>query len=356
MQEMDEFIAMLRDSAEGFLENFQGSEEAKTEIAVARPLSRKLWSDMAELGWLGLLLPESLGGLELPVLAAAELAEVMGRFRFPTPFIEAAIMPSQILAQAQRANLATDFISGEHLFCLAWQDRAASDEAFGCCVVSGNKISGSKSFVAAFETDSKILVCANANGSPVIVLVDSNAVGVTQQRSASASGSFCQLNFDQVACELLLTGDAAEQALASALSTGRLLASAFLSGLSRACLHETVEYLNQREQFGRKLSSFQSVSHRCVDMHIHIELAEAVWRNAAETSDSAVLCSAKARASDVAQDICRQALQLHGAMGFTEECSIGEYLRLALQYGNWLGSAKAMRREFQSLLITGVAA
>lgn len=348
MQEMDEFIAMLRDSAEGFLADFQASPGAKTEIAVPRPLNRELWTAMAELGWLGLLLPESQGGLALPVAAAAELAEVMGRYRFPVPYIEAAIMPAQILAAADNEALAAELISGETLFSLAWQDRAGSDAAFTACVLSDGQINGQKSFVAAVEPGSQLLVCVSSVNGPAIVLVNSDADGITAQRSATASGSFCQLSFDKVACTPLLAGPAAEQALASALAAGRLLASAFLSGLSRACLRDTVDYLNQRQQFGRKLSSFQSVSHRCVDMHIHIELAEAVWRVAAESGDAASLSAAKARASDAAQDVCRQAVQLHGAMGFTEECSVGEYLRLALQYGNWLGSAKSMRRAFQS--------
>ncbi|MDX1504142.1 MAG: acyl-CoA dehydrogenase family protein [Spongiibacter sp.] len=348
MQEMDEFVAMLRDSAEGFLADYQSSADAKTEIAVARPLNAATWTSIAELGWLGLLLPESLGGLALPISAAAELAEMMGRYRFPVPYIEAAIMPGQILVEAGNEALAADLVSGEALFCLAWQDQPGSDEAFAACSVDGGRISGSKGFVAACEQGSHLLVCANDSGTPVIGLVDGAVEDLVVQRVATASGSFCKVQFNDLPFEPLLSGEAAQRALASALSAGRLLSSAFLTGLSRSCLQETVDYLNQREQFGRKLSGFQSVSHRCVDMHIHIELADAVWRAAAESSDEATLAAAKARASDVAQNVCRQAVQLHGAMGFTEECSVGEFLRLALQYGNWLGSAKAMRRRFQS--------
>lgn len=349
MQEMDEFVAMLRDSAEGFLADYQASAAAKTEIGVARPLNPDTWAAIAELGWLGLLLPESLGGLELPLSAAAELTQVMGQYRFPLPYIEAAIMPGQILARAGSEHLAAQLVSAETQFALAWQDKAGSDDAFSACSVSDGRLSGSKAFVAACEPGSQLLVCANDQGKPLIVLLDS-AQATVVSRVASASGSFCQLNFADASCEVLLSGSEAEAALASALGAGRLLSSAFLSGLSRACLRDTVDYLNQREQFGRKLSGFQSVSHRCVDMHIHIELADAVWRSAAETGDEAELAAAKARASDVAQNVCRQAVQLHGAMGFTEECSVGEFLRLALQYGNWLGSARAMRRRFQSLL------
>ncbi|MBR9910829.1 MAG: acyl-CoA/acyl-ACP dehydrogenase [Gammaproteobacteria bacterium] len=349
MQEMDEFIAMLRDSAEGFLADFQASAAAQTTIAEPRPLQRELWSAMADLGWLGLMLPEAQGGLALPLSAAAELVEVMGRYRFPVPYIEAAVLPAQVLASAGNDPLAAQLASGEQLFCLAWQDHPGSEEAFADCTLQDGKISGNKSFVAALEPGSKMLVCVNANGGAAIGLVDSAAAGITVRRSASASGSFCRVSFDRVPFELLLSGAAAQQALASALAAGRLLASAFLSGLARACLRDTVEYLNQRQQFDRKLSSFQTVSHRCVDMHIHIELAEAVWRVAAESGTAATLSAAKARASDVAQDVCRQAVQLHGAMGFTEECAVGEYLRLALQYGNWLGGANAMRRQFQSL-------
>jgi alkylation response protein AidB-like acyl-CoA dehydrogenase len=138
-----------------------------------------------------------------------------------------------------------------------------------------------------------------------------------------------------------------------AVAWARVAASAQLSGIARGCLLATTDYVSQRTQFNRTLSAFQSVSHRCADMLVGVELSDAVWRFAAaevsvakQPESLACVYAAKARSGDVALTTGRTAVQLHGAMGFTEECAIGLYLRAAMQYSSWLGAPAAMRRLF----------
>ena len=116
----------------------------------------------------------------------------------------------------------------------------------------------------------------------------------------------------------------------------------------------TVEYTRQRVQFGKPIASFQVIQHRLVDMWMQAELASAAVRNAAElcvgnsqaAAAGTAILAAKARASDAASMICRNAIHLHGAMGYTDECDIGLYLKRAINLGALLGNADAMRRLF----------
>ena len=152
--------------------------------------------------------------------------------------------------------------------------------------------------------------------------------------------------------QILLKGAEALNALQAALAIGRVAVSAQLTGIAKGCLEQTVTYVNQRVQFGRPIGSFQSIKHRCVDLLIEVELADACWREAARQLDSdeqdciASVCAAKARSSDVARKVGKEAVQMHGAMGFTEECDVGLFLRAALQLSGWLGSPHSMRRQF----------
>jgi alkylation response protein AidB-like acyl-CoA dehydrogenase len=146
----------------------------------------------------------------------------------------------------------------------------------------------------------------------------------------------------------------ARRALRVALDASLIAAAALLSGIAAGALSRTVDYVNQRRQFGQPIGAFQSIQHRCADLYVGLQLAGAAWRRAAKLHDespgdlanAAAISAAKARASDVALAVGRAAIQMHGAIGFTEESDIGLYLRAAMQYSAWLGGAVAHRRRF----------
>src|SRR5690606_31992979 len=113
---------------------------------------------------------------------------------------------------------------------------------------------------------------------------------------------------------------------------------------------------NDRVQFERAIGSFQTIRHRCVDLYIATQLAGAAWRHALaqfESGDADAIATAasaaKARCADTAQRVGREAIQMHGAMGFTEEANIGLFLREGLRGFAALGSPLQQRRRFQAL-------
>jgi alkylation response protein AidB-like acyl-CoA dehydrogenase len=126
----------------------------------------------------------------------------------------------------------------------------------------------------------------------------------------------------------------------------------------------TLDYLRTRKQFGKLIGSFQSLQHRAVDMLIQQELGEAVVAQAVAALDSgcsaserAVLAArAKARCSDAALQIGRESVQLHGAIGVTDENDLGLFLQRALVLSAWLGNGGTQRRRVACLNRAAVAA
>lgn len=370
MNTADEVIDLLRDSAVSFIGDRHNTARMKGAVGHAPTVDRDLWREMAELGWLTLGLPETLGGSGLGLFAAATLADIFGRAVLPEPFVAAAVMPGVLLARADSTDplagdLARYLASGERLLSVAWQERTGEMQPTEPATrIENGRVFGSKCFVPAVEEDSILLVSARHGDDSVIVAVDVAAGGVTLTRQAAGIGSVAQVALDGAPIlngSPLLSGCAAEEALRAALEAGRVCAAAGLAGIAEGALTKTLDYLRTRVQFERALGSFQTLQHRCVDMKIDATLAGAAWRNAARRCDaeqqtaavsgavSAAISAAKARSGDAALTTCRAAVQMHGAMGFTEEADIGLYLRAAMYGAAWLGGSVDHRRRFVAL-------
>jgi len=141
--------------------------------------------------------------------------------------------------------------------------------------------------------------------------------------------------------------------LAAAIDETVLAISAELLGVAERALDITLEYLRTRVQFGKPIGSFQALQHRCVDLFILKELgvsammaALAEWSDATPPRRSALASRVKARCADAALEICRRSIQMHGAMGFTDGCDVGLYLKRALVLVAWLGNAQFHRRRY----------
>jgi alkylation response protein AidB-like acyl-CoA dehydrogenase len=362
MQEQNEIIEMMRASAEEYVATQTVAQVRGRAIEAPTLIDRAQWAQIADMGWLGLNLPEMLGGTGLGAHAAATLCEVFGRHLYAQPYIGAALLPAQLLAQAHahplQAQWCDELISGRVPFVVAWQEAAAdfSIRAEGVRLEQGI-LNGCKRFVVAVEEDAVLLVSAAGNNRTVLVAVQANAPGVSILRFATAQGNLCEVHFKDVLPvhqQALIEGAECDAALQGMLALGRVAASAQLAGLARGCLDKTIQYVSQRVQFGRAMGSFQSVAHRCVDQHLGVQLATVAWQDAARVLEGGAddgtaqfkVCAAKARCTDVALEMGRLGVQLHGAMGFTEEADIGMYLRGAMQYGSWLGGSRELRRQF----------
>ncbi|MGP1679678.1 MAG: acyl-CoA dehydrogenase family protein [Burkholderiales bacterium] len=364
----DDTLRMLRDSAADF---------AVLDAARVRRLrgadpgfERSVWREMADMGWLGVLIPEELGGLGLDLRASAIIAEQLGRALYPEPYSASAVAATLALLHGDNAGLQQRLLpqlaAGEIIASLAWQDERGGLDFDQCAVKARAQggavlLDGSSRFVATAGADGYIVAARSAEGLE-LHWIERTAAGLACEPELRADGSMsARLRFDAVAAPAharVASAATARAALQLALDHAMLAASAELLGLMDCALEMTLDYLRTRVQFGKPIGSYQALQHRAVDMYIQKELTRATLAAAVAALDdpgcaperrAAAASSAKARASQAALAICKEALQLHGAIGYTDEYELGLYFNHALVLSAWLGNASAHRSRYAAL-------
>ncbi|WP_116522201.1 acyl-CoA dehydrogenase [Achromobacter insuavis] len=367
-----DLIEEIRDSARDFLQR-RGQRQRKRGEATA---DRDYWREIAEVGWLGMSVPEPLGGLGLGWRAMAAVLEEAGRAQLPEPLVGAGVLPATLLARiepvdaARRDALLQAVCGGDALIGLAWQETEGQLEAgeaataFGVSVTEREGayvLNGEKRHVMPGAGVDGWLVTADGERGTALFFVAAGTPGVTAQVHARADGAAaCHLTIESavVPAHALLARDGVVDAVDEALDLGRLMQSAELVGVARQVLADSVAYLNTRQQFGRPLAAFQALQHRLVDAAMQVELAANSLLDALDTLDArpgdatlrkTVASRAKARAARAGLEAARLAIQLHGAIGYTEECDVSLYFRSALHLAAWLGNATAHRQRYGAL-------
>lgn len=367
-----DLIEEIRDSARDFLQRRDQRQRKRAET----PPDRDYWREIAAVGWLGMSVPETLGGLGLGWRAMAAVLEEAGRAQLPEPLVGAGVLPAALLARiapvdaARRDALLQAVCAGETLLGLAWQETEGQLEAgeaataFGVSVIEREGayvLNGEKRHVVPGAGVDGWLVTADGERGTALFFVAAGTPGVTAQVHARADGAAaCHLAIESavVPADALLARDGVLDAVDEALDLGRLMQSAELVGVARQVLADSVAYLNTRQQFGRPLASFQALQHRLVDAAMQVELASNSLLDALDTlaaqPDDATLrktlaSRAKARAARAGLEAARLAIQLHGAIGYTEECDVSLYFRSALHLAAWLGNAAAHRQRYGAL-------
>lgn len=366
-------IRLLRESAEGFLSKEASLQRLRRLRLEKKGFDRVLWRSIAEMGWTGLRIPEQYGGLGLGLGEMAAVAELCGVHLLPEPLVPVAGFAAQLLAlggnSALQARLLPLIASGELIAAVAWQgvDLHCTDTAkSGATAVrtgDGFDLSGGLRFIRPGADCDGYLVSAVAAEGLVLCWLPANTSGMRIQTEVAADGSLeGRLVLERVrvpAEQVLGLGAAAASALRRAFDETLVLSGAELLGVARRALDITLEYLRTRVQFGRPIGSFQSLQHRAVDLLIQKELASALVDEAvacaASKQDadafSAMASRVKSRCGDAAFAITREAIQLHGAIGFTDECDIGLYLKRAMALSAWLGNGAQHRRRYASLAV-----
>lgn len=337
-----ENIRMIRDSAQAIAK--RGDLRRARDWRDRSPgFDRAVWRSMGDLGWIGLRVEEADGGSGLGMLEFCALVEELGATLTPEPLIAAAAAV-RLLGR----NAGSDRLSGGRIVLLAWQERTGSLDPTGGASFAGGRLSGCKRFIPSADGVDEFLVTTESG----LVLVPRDAAGLTVERSLGQDGGhLATLHFDGVQGELL-PGDAGRVLDEAALAT-----AAYLLGVIEGALALTVDYLKTRRQFDAPIGSFQALQHRVVDLTLQAALTRASVESAAACLDGgavgaeaqAAVSRAKARASDAAMLVTRQAIQLHGGIGYTDECDVGLYLRKAMVLAPAYGGAALHRRRYAAL-------
>jgi alkylation response protein AidB-like acyl-CoA dehydrogenase len=362
--------SLLRDSVTDFATRGTDLKRVRRLRGTRPGYERAVWQQMAELGWLGILVPEQYGGLGLGCAEMAIVATGTAGALTPEPLTAAAVLAAGAIARGDNANLKTELleglVAGRLIPALAWQERAGTIDPAAVAMraepfEAAVKLNGSKNFVAGAAGADGFVVSAQSGNGLALYWVAAGAAGATLDLEPLADGCFMgTLRLSDVVLPkdcMLASPAVAGAALQAALDTALVIASAELCGVMGRALDMSVEYMKTRVQFGKPIGSFQALAHRAVDLHIQRELSAAVLDDAIALFDSdaaagprsAMASRVKARCADAGMRITREAIQIHGAIGFTDEYDAGLYLKRAMTLSAWLGNAALHRRRYAQL-------
>jgi alkylation response protein AidB-like acyl-CoA dehydrogenase len=352
---LNEEQSMLRDSARGLISDKAPVSHLRQlrDAKDASGFSRDLWRTFAEMGFSGLLVPDSFGGSGLGCVEAGVVMEEIGRTLMPSPFLSTAVLAASALLRggsaAQKSEHLPKIADGSLLAALA-VDEGAKHRPLQTkmqAVRSGNgfKLNGAKAFVIDGHTADLLIVAARTAGAPgerdglTLFLVDPKARGIETERTAMVdSHNAARVVFDNVevnADGVLGEVDQGGALLEGILNVGRGAVASEMVGVSEEVFGRTVGYLKERKQFGKLIGEFQALQHRAAHLYVEIEITRAAVLKALQTLDAdfenaaAAVAVAKARAGSTATLAVQEALQMHGVMGITDQFDIGFFMKRA---------------------------
>lgn len=340
---------MLRDSVARFLDNKYDFAAREKRLAGGDEAATAIWQEMAELGWIGACLPEKLGGFGGPAETAIIMQE-FGRRLVVEPLLECAIAGSQLLAaldQPTRDDLCEKLVEGKLQVALATHERHSHHDLERIDTVArrsehGWSLSGVKIPVANGDRADLIFVTARIEGHDGISLF------CVPRTSRGLECTSLQLHDAREAARLSLADCAVEvDALAGEAGQGLAIVERALDHACAALCNEavgscdhvlqaTIEYLKTRVQYDAPLARLQVLQHRVAEMFVATEQARVMAGLATEAlgmqeDDRRTRVSAARVAIDEHTDfVCKQAVQLHGGMGVSEELDIAHHLKRAM--------------------------
>jgi len=316
-----------------------------------------LWQELGALGVLGAPIPAENGGLGGSTPEIGLVMEALGKYLVATPFVHSNILAASVLL-AVNADLSLDsIVSGEEVLMPAlwepghrYEPRYVSARAVvqpdGSYLVTGHKMtmfggSGTEYLVSAREGQGGGKGSDRTEHGITLFRVPANSAGVTVSVGQNFDGSkVAEVKLDRVTVPNTQRLGPSEQAydlIAPAVRLSILANCAEAVGAMQAMFERTLEYVKVRSQFGVALGSFQAIQHRLVDMFSAIETARANVRSGLarfgswnDSEQARYIAMVKLYTDQTSRLVMREAVQLHGGMGMTDELMIGHYFKRLL--------------------------
>jgi alkylation response protein AidB-like acyl-CoA dehydrogenase len=348
----------LRSVTRAVLDKHGSIEQVRDAAATPAGYSVDLWRILAsDVGVTALAVPEDLGGLGMGLRELAVVLEECGATLAPEPVLASAVLGVQTLLQADDpaavADLLASGLSGERVLTLAWADA-------GALQLSGPpgalEVRGVVRRVLQGAVADVLVAPAVIDGSVVLVAVELADAVATDLRVLDTTRRQADVTIAGAPARVVVGQDGFARAAARLATLRRVAVASEHAGMIGDLLDLTVDYVRERQQFGRPIGSFQAVKHRLADLLVDRERARSAARFAAAVAaadpDAAELPSTVAAAicSDAVVRVAHEAVQLHGGIGFTWEHRAHLYVRRALGDEGLFGSARAHRSSVANLV------
>jgi len=300
------------------------------------------WSALASMGVIGLTAPERVGGLGLGMLDLVLLLEESGRAALPGAIVETTAVTAPLFASLAGALSGNDDDRLE-----GWLRSLASGELAVTTSLDGAGL-------LPWSSAADLFVVADADR---LLAVERAQATLVPQTSVDAARDLATISLSGGDVVVLAEGEDAAALTAAALDRGALGAAAQLLGLADEMLRLTVDYVKERRQFGVPIGSFQAIKHHLADALLALEFARPVVYHAAYALDggspdaSRDVSMAKCYASDAAATVARQALQCHGAIGYTIEYDLHMWMKRAWALGAAWGDASFHRARVADAIL-----
>lgn len=355
----------LLEIAEIFSGNKSPMDAVRRQLEAESSIAPELWREIADLGWLGIAIPEEYGGSGLSLGEVATIVEPMGRNLFSSPLISTTLAAQAILrggGEQQKSQWLPRLAAGTVAALALTEAHGDWDLTNLTCSATrdGDRLhlSGGKTFVTDAEMADLFLISVELAGEPHVVLVEPSDFGANamhreivideSRRSHALSLDGVSIHLDN----LLPSANLHRLHLAACL-----LYAAEMCGGTAGIINIMVDYLTTRRQFDHFIGAYQALKHPMVDALVGLEQARSHLYHAATVFDmnegrgEVAVRMAKAQAADAFAFASDRAIQFHGAFGFTYECDAQLYRRRALWCEQQHGDGAHHRKHLAELLL-----
>ncbi|CAG9274324.1 acyl-CoA dehydrogenase family protein [Paraburkholderia unamae] len=354
---------MLADSLRRFVESEYPFAQRRRRAREGASFDRTIWSQLAEMGVLGLTTPAQYGGFGEGAASRLVVQRELGRALVQEPVVPCSVMATAILAAhgsaAQQDRVLGAMATGAQIVVPAYAEAASRYRLDAVAtraapVGRGYVLDGAKALVWHGEIADAFIVSARvgdpATGEIALFLVPRESRGVSVTGYPTMDGQrAADVKLDAVALGAdALIGAPGEgvAALAHGVDHGIAALCAEAAGAMERLIEITAEYLRTRRQFGQPLAAFQALQHRMADMVVQKELALSMAYVAAQALDEPdarkrrrMLAAAKVTVAKAGRFVGQQAVQLHGGMGMTDELEVGDYFKRLTMFDPLLGDS-----------------
>jgi 3-oxochol-4-en-24-oyl-CoA dehydrogenase len=349
--------SLLRDSAAKFIAT-AGPTVARGFRGEVPSFAPARLRAAGELGWLGLLVPISRSGLGLGLTELALLLEQAGEGLVCEPIGLAAISAAA-LSQGPHHMLKAA-MTGAALVVPALQEDPQGDDPLAprtraTAQEGALRLSGKKMFVCA-DGAHGFLVSATGPEGPLLCYVACNAPGCTLSAMQTVEGrQLATLSLLEAPADRIEPHPSSRNAVDALYNLALFALSCELLGIMEKAQAITLDYLRLRKQFGKPIGSFQALQHQAVDIYIRTQAVRSLVFQIASHNDPycidpVMAVAVKAKVSEEALAVTKACIQLHGAIGFTDEHDIGLYLKRAMLLSSLLGNAAGQRRRYVKIV------